>query len=381
MDTNKLRAWWGHKQGLDGALAGEDPAEVLYRCGWARSVGGVNPYLTLYSRAGTSRGAADRAAAELKIQELPAARGCTYVVAERDFALALRCGRDAAAAPMRVGAKLGVTEREVDALCEAILQALKDGPKDPEGLRPLLGDAARNLGAEGIKKGMTTTLPLGLGRLQSMGRIRRIPVNGRLDQQRYQYTLWDLTPLAMSDSEVYTELARRYFRWIGPAMLGEFQWFSGLGVKAAQTAIAPLKLAPLEGELLIDAGEAEAFRAFRAPKRADVRLVASIDGLIHHRRNCTSLLDSPESISAKAGGIADLPNHAIVDRGRIIGLWEFDADSGTIVWKTFQKAGAEVQQAVAATEEFVRDQLGDARSFSLDSPKGRAPRLAALRAV
>jgi len=29
----------------------------------------------------------------------------------------------------------------------------------------------------------------------------------------------------------------------------------------------------------------------------------------------------------------------------------------------------------------VRDELGDARSFSLDSPKSREPRIAALRAA
>ena len=35
-------------------------------------------------------------------------------------------------------------------------------------------------------------------------------------------------------AESFTELARRYFRWIGPATLAEFQWFAGLGVKAAK---------------------------------------------------------------------------------------------------------------------------------------------------
>jgi hypothetical protein len=34
---------------------------------------------------------------------------------------------------------------------------------------------------------------------------------------------------------------------------------------------------------------------------------------------------------------------------------------------------------IERTTAYVRDQLGDARSFSLDSPKSRAPRLAALR--
>ncbi|MFI6849022.1 hypothetical protein OG535_21450 [Kitasatospora sp. NBC_00085] len=37
--------------------------------------------------------------------------------------------------------------------------------------------------------------------------------------------------------------------------------------------------------------------------------------------------------------------------------------------------------AVARTEAFVRDQLGDARGFSLDSPTSRAPKIAALRAA
>jgi hypothetical protein len=35
-------------------------------------------------------------------------------------------------------------------------------------------------------------------------------------------------------------------------------------------------------------------------------------------------------------------------------------------------------EAVKNTEAFVRDQLGDARSFSLDSPKSRQPRIAEI---
>ena len=78
------------------------------------------------------------------------------------------------------------------------------------------------------------------------------------------------------------------------------------------------------------------------------------------------------------GGLADLPNHAIFDRGRLIGLWEFDPEERCIVWNAWVKNRA-VTEAVARTEGFVRDELGDARSFSLDSPKSRAPRLAVLR--
>lgn len=381
MDANTLRAWWAHKQGLDGSLQGRTAAAVLEHSGWARSVAGVNPYLTLYTRAGTSREEADRAVSAVEIHELPSARGCTYVVPASDFALALRCGRDAANVPIKVAAKLGVTDKEIDTLCAAIMEALKAGPLDPDAIRDASGSASRGLGAEGVKKGMTTTLPLGLGKLQSTGHIRRVPVNGRLDQQRYKYTLWNLPPVKIDDDEVFTELARRFFRWIGPAKLSEFQWFSGLGVKAAQAAIAPLRLASYFDGALLFPDDLDALQSYKLPKKPQIALLASIDSLIHHRRNHISLLDNPDNLHANIGRIADLPSHAITDRGQLIGLWEFDPDAGKIVWLTFDKPAKEVAATVKETEAFIRDQVGDARSFSLDSPKSRAPRLAAIRAA
>src|SRR6185295_18829081 len=102
MDEAKLRAWWSHRQGLDGSLAGRSAAEVLERSGWARSVGGVGPYLSLYSLGGIGREAADAAVAALEIHELPSARGCTYVVPKVDFALALKVGQQFGDAEMKV---------------------------------------------------------------------------------------------------------------------------------------------------------------------------------------------------------------------------------------------------------------------------------------
>src|SRR5688572_15721253 len=101
MNQRIIRAWWSHKQGLDGSLEGATPAAVLNRSGWARSVGGAGPYLSLHARAGTSREEADRAVKELQIHELPSARGCTYVVPADDFALALKVGQEFSKAPMR----------------------------------------------------------------------------------------------------------------------------------------------------------------------------------------------------------------------------------------------------------------------------------------
>jgi hypothetical protein len=92
MEIPTLRAWWAHRQGLDGAYAGKPAAEVLAKTGRARSVGGAAPYLTPFARAGLSREAVDRAVEEVAICELPSARGCTYVVPAADFALALKVG-------------------------------------------------------------------------------------------------------------------------------------------------------------------------------------------------------------------------------------------------------------------------------------------------
>lgn len=392
MDNARLRAWWSHRQGLDGSMSGQAPARVLERSGWARSVGGVGPYLTLFSRAGIDREAADRAVAALEIHELPSARGCTYVVPSCDYALALRVGEGFDEGEMKVAYKLGVTDREVDRLCDKVVQALEPGPLEPEGIREAVGGAARNLGEAGKKKGLATTLPLALGRLQTSGEIRRIPTNGRLDQQRYRYGLWRPNPLAecrLSKAEAFVELARRYFGWIGPATLDEFRWFSGLGVRAAATAVESLNLVPVEGgsDRLMLEDHRKLWRAYRPPAKPQYRLVGSLDAISALRREVESLLEPVDRARKvldgksliSAGGLSNLPSHAILDRGRLVGFWEYDVEGRSIVWSSFGVRDEALAGAVAETEAFVREQLGDARSFSLDSPKSRAPRIAALK--
>ena len=392
MHPEKLRAWFWCRQGLDGSLQGRSEAEVLTHAGWARSVGGVSPYLTLHSRSGNNRASVDEALKKEQIHELPSARGCTYVIPRQDFALALKVGEAFGGGEMKNALKLGVTEKEIEKLEQAILKALKTSGMEPDQLREAVGGAARSLGEEGKKKGLTTTLPVALGRLQSRGEIRRIPVNGRLDQQRYRYAAWPANPLAgfkLSLSEAYTELACRYFDWIGPATLAEFQWFSGLGTKAAKEATAPLDLQPLEtgSDRLMPRYLRKEWDAFIVPATPQYALLGSLDSLVLLRRNLTDLINAEdqnrmvpgEKGSCELGGLSDLPSHGIFDRGRLVGLWEFEADSGRIAWASFTKPGPALKDRVAATEAYVASELGDARSFSLDSPKSRASRIEGLR--
>jgi hypothetical protein len=374
-----IRAWWSHRQGLDNSLNGCAPADVLARTGWARSVGGAAPYLTLHARAGTSREAVDAALSAVEIHELPAARGCTYLVPASDYALALLVGQPFREAEMKVARKLGVTDTEVDKLCAAVVKALATATLDPDEIRTAVGPAARNLGEEGKKKGITTTLPLALGKLQAEGEIRRVPVNGRIDQQRYKYARWSPCPLAaskLSEDQCYTELARRYFDWIGPATAAEFQWFSGLSGKDAKAAVAPLGLAALDDRLLFPF-DLEKLKSFKVPKVAQYSLVSSLDGIAGLRRDATSLSDTGALKDYK--GMIEFPNHAILDRGSLVGLWDYDPGAESIVWKSLIPKNKDLERAVHRTEDFIRLQLGDARAFSLDSPKSRVTRLAALQ--
>jgi hypothetical protein len=390
----KRLAWWHKQQGLDGSLTGAAPAEVLTRTGWARSVGGAAPYLTLLARAGTSREDIDKSVADLHIHELPSARGCTYVVPADDFALALKVGQPASEVPINQARKyLDVTDRELETLYRAVLDALAPGrPLTPDQVKEACGGAVRNLGDAGKKRGLSTTLPLALGYLQAQGEIRRVPVNGRLDQQRYAYTRWTANPLkgfTLSYEEALTELAGRYFRWIGPASMAHFQWFSGLGVAASKGAVAPLGLVPVaEGEpLLMLPDEVEPYHAFVPPAEPQIAMVSSLDGLMLLRREVAPLIaeeDQQRPVFAEkgaqaAGGLTDAPFHTIVDRGQIIGFWEYDPDRHQIVWMTFSTPPAELHHIIEQTETYARDQLGDVRSFSLDSPASRAPKLAWLR--
>jgi Winged helix DNA-binding domain len=361
----KLRAWWWHRQGLDGSFAGKSAGEVLEATGWVRGLGGVAPYLALFARAGLSREAVDAAVAKLLIHELPAARGCTYVVPAKDFALALAAGAPFEGADMKTAAKLGVTEKEIGKLCEAVVQALSNQPLDPEGIREATGNASRSLGEAGKKKGLTTTLPIAIGILQASGEIRRVATNGRLDQQRYRYALWRPNPLTkfnLSGDQINVELARRFFTWIGPATMAEFQVFSALSGKGARAAMEPLKLASIEGDRFMMPQYRDEFESFKIPRQAQYALLAAIDGLhLFH------------------ADVPDLPSHGIYDRGSLVGHWEFDIATDSIVWAASISKNKELEKAVARTEEFVRTQLGDARGYSLDSTKSRAPRIQALR--
>lgn len=394
MEMTRLRAWWAYRQGLPRRLDGESPAEVLRRTGWARTVGGSNEYLTLYARAGIDRTAVERAVAELEIGELPSARGCVYLLPADDFAIGLTTGSTAPRSELTAAINhLGVTEAEIDKLGAAVLAATSEAnvPLTPQDLRTRLGDEVRSLGEPGRKRGASTTLPLTLGLLQSAGELRRVSIDGRLDHQRYGYRRWAPSPLAggtPDPDDVAIELARRYFDWAGPATLGHFRWFTGLSATVAKGAIAAVDLVEVDPSgLLLPASLADEFADFSAPAEPEYSLVGWIDGIHLLHRDLGRLLDpadadrpNPIDPKQRLGELKDPPCQLIIDRGRIVGLWEFNPVAERIAYRTFVDEDEALRSAIDDTERFIVDQLGDAKGSILDSPKSRSAAITALAA-
>lgn len=387
-----LRAWSWHRQGLDGSLAKADGAEILDKVGWARSVGGANTYLTLFARAGIRRDEADHLVAKQEIHELPTARGCTYVLPAKDFAWGLQIGRNAAEAEVKVLGRLGVERSEIEVLAEKVLETLRlagaEASMDPRELRAALGEAVRNMGEEGKKKGSSTTLPAALGLLQADGRIRRVPVNGRLDQQRYSYTVWDLPSTGENDEQLRSRLVQRLLRWTGGATLGQLRWFTAFTVAQSKTALSDVGAVSVNTtageELWMMPQDLVKLTKFVRPAEEEIQLLSGSDSLVLLRRNSADLFDElgKSSVTGMSGSAlaADLSDHPIFDRGRIIGLWQYDPENSRIAWWTFRPASAAVKAKIDQVEEWITEDLGDFRAFSLDSPKSRTKNIAALDA-
>jgi hypothetical protein len=386
-----VRAIWFGRQGLPQRLA-PDPAKVLTATGWVNTAGGQLPYLSLFARAPLARADVDRAVATGELHEVPSVRGCTMLVPAADLALALFVGRAAHQKAELEPAKKhgGVTSKELDRLCAAVLEALGEPgvALEPKQLHERLGDRIRSLGEAGKKRGMSTTLPLALGRLHAEGHLRRISTTGRLDNARYLYARSEPPRGGPRDEvEAAHALAERFFRWMAPATLKEFAWWAGLGVKAAKAAVEALSLEEDDGGRLRPARD-------EAEPSEGVALVPFRDNYTTLRRDLSVLFDPADAEreildwdkgSVALGAAESLHQPAILDRGRLIGLWDYDDRDRTIVARTFTEPARALKRAldsaIAALLPFIREQLGDARYYALDTEKQRHRRVDALRAM
>lgn len=83
----------------------------------------------------------------------------------------------------------------------------------------------------------------------------------------------------------------------------------------------------------------EQFAKFKPPTKPIYALVSCLDSMFLLRRGLLELM-TPQAAKAKVygdkgivelGGLSDLYSNAILDRGSIIGLWEYDPEAPAIV--------------------------------------------------
>lgn len=195
-----------------------------------------------------------------------------------------------------------------------------------------------------------------------------------------------LPPSPLDDDAARARLIERYLRWTGGATFKQSQWFTGFTVaqsKAALAAVGAVEVATAAGEpLWMLPDDVEHLSAFRAPREEQIQLLAGTDSLVLLRRNSADMLAEADRrrkvMDTTLALQADLSDHPILDRGRIIGLWQYDPGKERIAAWTFDKPSAAVTRRISEVEAWIREDLGDFRSFSLDSPASRQKRIDAL---
>lgn len=402
IDLARARAAWFVRQGLADASE-RDPAAVVRRTGWLRTLGGVDVYLALRSRmAGFERVTVDAAVREGRLRVAPAVRGCIYVVPAEDHALALRIAERLSERRIaRDLAKVGVGADEIERAGEAVVEVLERGPLTTHQVRAALPDGiVRGLGEVGKKIGMSSTLPVTLRSLEFAGRIERVPVEDRLDHEQYGWRRVAVAPDRADRGAVPDDigglavmLAERFFRVAGPATVDEFVNWSGLGKRDAQGAVKALGLvavgiAGVAGEAFVPADEVDELASRRAVE-GGVRLLSFADNYLSLRANAGALADAAHGDRfANSWGRGQKPlaasaylhSRAVLEGDRLAGSWEWDPDAGAVVAVGFDalaggRAAAWAAEAAGLTA-FLRDEVGHARSTSIDSEGSQRERLA-----
>lgn len=403
VDLARARAHWFRSQGL-AAPADIDCATAIDRSGWLRTIGGVDVYLALRSRiTGLSRALVDAAVGRGAVRVGPAVRGCIYLVPEADLPLALRTAdllsRRRIAREME---KVGVEDTELDGLGEAVLEALEQGPLTTSQIKSALPDGAvRRLGEVGKKIGVSSTLPPALRRLEFAGRLERLPVDDRLDGEHYVWRRPPVAPdLARQPDDpraIARPLAERFFRYAGPATLDEFCKWSGLNKGQGKAGIAAAGLTPvrIEGyadEAWVHPADADAL-AKASPVDSGVSLLNFADNYLSLHRAPRAFADPAHvdrvanSWGRGAKSIAAseyLHTRALLVGDRLAGSWEWDPDVEAAVAVPFAPLAKGAREALAAAAAdltaFLRDELGHAKSTSIDSDSNLRKRVALVRA-
>lgn len=370
--------------------------KLIAATGLHRTLGGVDVYLALRARLPSFR--ADdlhRALLDGTLTVGPTVRGCIYLGLASDRSLML--GVAALLARTRLEKelqKVKVAESELQRLADLVAKTLsQSGPLSTDGLRKSLPQGAvRNLGDQGKKIGISSTLPPTLRLLEFDGRIKRVPESGRVDVERYAWS--SAEPFESIPREVLVQrLAERFFAWAGLATIDSFAEWSGLGKREARAAADALDLTSWDCGGLGCLGDRAVVDRALASDAAVIALLPFEDNLValagglsswfevsHHEIKLPNWGGSGSSTIGESRYAMLRP---LLAEGRFIGFWEFEPRPQTVVLgildKVTKRTRSRIEEEAERTKAFLHESFDHARSFSLDTDAELARRCALVR--
>jgi hypothetical protein len=381
---NHLNAWRMHRQWLDRPHPGKDIVKLVREVGWIHAPGCSTPYLSLWARMPALRPQSlDRAVFnQRKLIPLETLRGTPMLVPQDQVAIALRVrSRTFTELAEQAQEMIPMSPGEMGRLKDHVLSALESGSKSESEIEGAVPSAlVREFPSTLRRIGMTGSVRLAISLLSEEGRIVKVPTVRRLDTDAHGFALLsellpEVDPYELKPELASAALARVYFKTEGPARIKDFAWWSGLHVTEAMRAVetlrpalAPIQIAGSRDEFLMAESDLDPMAGFKSDSSPVVSFIPYRDIYLKGQREIGSRFLDPEHahkpFSRIGSRLSTDPLPAILCDGKVIGIWEWNADgAGKVDFLLFDSGTpARVQDLVrkhaARLQAFVSENLG-----------------------
>jgi hypothetical protein len=377
-------------------------ADLSERTGWPRALGGVDALIALSARRpGLDHAEVTREVEAGRLTVGPAVRNCVHVLPADHHALALaEAGEHWSHSAGREHAAAGIRDGELDEVGDAVLDLLGDAGDllTTDQLRARLPvGLVRSLGPEGHKYGLSSTLPPALRMLEIRDRVRRRPVDGRIDREHYR---WQRTVTPVTDDSPTgvrrARLAGLFARFTGPFTVRDLAAWLSIAQRDARAAVDHAGLAAVEVEGLgtawIDPADVDDLCSAEVDPRS-VHLLGFEDLALVAHQPVAWFDESHHQLRLPVwgrgthtlGGANHVAMRTVLVGDRMAGFWAWDPDAAAVEVGLLDRldaaAQAEVGRAAEATTEFLRAGPGHARMTGNDGEGTERARLEALRSM